>query len=139
MSTPDGEETAKSKLLETIQQTILSDVNTYPNWISQQKSLKLTKLASSSADLKVFLRHITFPQVLESYNDFFTELSTTNNNNSDDNQGNTSSYQIPLTLTPIYSANDKEQKSIRNFFQSLNAKSGGISDIDCFYLNLTIF
>lgn len=128
LSTPSENEDTKAKLLEVIQQTILSEVNTYPSWVSQQKSAKLTKLASSAADLKVFLRHITFPQVLQSYNELHTELSASGSTlegpTTDDDIRPV--YTVPLTMAPICTSHDKDSRTVKAFFQSLSTNSGGM-------------
>lgn len=64
----------KEELLAAIKSTIQSDLEKYPSWISLQKSVPAGKIASSSNDMKTFLRHIAFPHVLQSYDKIISEI-----------------------------------------------------------------
>lgn len=74
----DGAESPhKAELLSAIKNTIQSDLEKYPSWISLQKSVPAGKIASSSSDMKMFLRHIAFPHVLQSYDKIINEICPT--------------------------------------------------------------
>lgn len=68
----------KEELLAAIRSTIQSDLEKYPSWISLQKSVPAGKIASSSNDMKTFLRHIAFPHVLQSYDKIINEICPKN-------------------------------------------------------------
>jgi hypothetical protein len=60
--------------METIQKTIESDVSSFPSWITEHKSIPSGKIASSSNDMKMYLRHVAFPHVLSSYGKIIDEM-----------------------------------------------------------------
>jgi len=64
----------KEELLGAIRNTLKSDLDKYPHWIAAQKAVPASKLASSSTDMKTFLRHIAFPHVLTSYHNIVNEI-----------------------------------------------------------------
>lgn len=74
MSSTENEGPKKEELLDAIRNTLKSDLEKYPHWIAAQKAVSASKLASSSTDMKTFLRHIAFPHVLTSYHNIVNEI-----------------------------------------------------------------
>ena len=64
----------KDELMATIRNSIKYDLEKYPHWIAAQKTIPAGKIASSSNDMKTFLRHIAFPHVLKSYHNIIQEI-----------------------------------------------------------------
>lgn len=60
--------------MESIQKTIENDVTSFPSWITEHKSTAVGKIASSSNDMKIYLRHVAFPHVLASYGRIIDEM-----------------------------------------------------------------
>jgi hypothetical protein len=46
----------------------------YPSWVAAQRSAAFDKIASSSNDVKIFLRHVALPHVLSSYHKIVGEI-----------------------------------------------------------------
>lgn len=61
-------------LMDTIRNTIESDVASFPTWISNHKHIAAGKIASSSDEMKLYLRHVAFPHVLASYGKIIDEI-----------------------------------------------------------------
>ena len=57
----------KEELLGAIERAIVKDIQSYPNWVTLQKNINPWKIASSPNEMKVFLRHICLPHVLDTY------------------------------------------------------------------------
>jgi len=60
--------------LAGIKNAIKNDLEKYPQWIASQKTVPASKIASSSNDVKTFLRHVAFPHVLTSYHNIVKEI-----------------------------------------------------------------
>jgi hypothetical protein len=69
-----AEEQNDTGLLESIKNTLKSDLESFPQWISSQKTTPVAKIVSSSNDMKMFLRHVAFPHVLTSYGKIVDEI-----------------------------------------------------------------
>jgi hypothetical protein len=63
-----------ASLLVSIKNTLKSDLESFPQWISSQKTTPVAKIVSSSNDMKMFLRHVAFPHVLTSYGKIVDEI-----------------------------------------------------------------
>ncbi len=144
----------KEALLSSIRQTVESDLVSYPKWVAAQKTLKTSKLASSSTELKVFLRHVTFPGVLQGYHDLCAELhkatggaaepsaSAEDGSEAETKQeqpsSSTSSYHIPLDIVPLSSKNGGNDSGVRDFFQSISRGNKGSGHMHKTYRNMLV-
>lgn len=142
MAEAGQDDSAKAALLSAIQESVKSDSDSYPQWIAAQKASTLGKLASSSTDLKVFLRHVTFPGVLQSYHDLHGELlgavaaATTTTEGAEEAQAAPAVADIqPLDIVPLSSRNSKSEGAVRAFFEGIAAKKDGAL---CLHLNLFV-
>lgn len=139
----------KEILLQSIEDTVRKEFETYPNWISLQSNIHPAKLASSSNEMKTFLRHICFPHVMESYHKLIEEITSSfNYNNESNNSSNNSSsvlaitnnvdsdsvnndvkivsnkHILPIQTAPIYVNLNARDTTVYDFFTSISSGKG---------------
>ena len=51
-----------------------NELENFPAWITSQKAVSAGRIASSSNEMKLFLRHVAFPHVLTSYGKVLDEI-----------------------------------------------------------------
>jgi hypothetical protein len=115
----------KETLLNSIRDTLQNDTVNYPKWIALQKTAKLGKFASSSTDLKVFLRHVTFPGVLQSYHDLHLELSGSAIETDGEIEGSRKPI-VPMDIVPVSSKGGVNENAVRDFFQGISNANPGM-------------
>eukprot|EP01038_Epipyxis_sp_PR26KG_P010232 gene10232-13764_t len=136
--------------IKLINETIKLEESKYPSWIESTKDItaanaasdKLNKMVSSSKDTKIFLRHIAFPNVIDSYQSFIDELSVkqsaTNSTvltSVEENLKNNSSKlnsnkPIPFHTAPLSSENDSNSIYLNEYMNGMqNGRADGIIDI----------
>ncbi len=117
-------------LLQTIRETVQSDQSDYPQWVAAHKNLKLAKLASSSSDLKVFLRHVTFPGVLQSYRDFCEGLGSAAQTEEQHDSAAAAGAGGSLGMVPMSTKTGQNEAAVRRFFQGISRGSAdGLVDL----------
>ncbi len=131
----------KEELLEAIERAIVKDIQSYPNWVTLQKNINPWKIASSPNEMKVFLRHICLPHVLDTYctviEDMFptttgTEAHRDTDKGRDNNRLSTDNVSIgaavaalPMHSGPLLTSN-AAQSVLPEFFRIMANGKGTI-------------
>jgi len=91
----------------------VKDIQSYPNWVTLQKNINPWKIASSANEMKVFLRHICLPHVLDSYSTVIEEMFPTAAGRAKDGNGSstdrdTTSAAVTMNSGPVLSSTATE-------------------------------
>jgi hypothetical protein len=129
----------KEELLGAIERAIVKDIQSYPNWVTLQKNINPWKIASSPNEMKVFLRHICLPHVLDTYCTVIEDMFPTTEAHRDldkgrDNNGPLStdhaSVGAAVAVLPIHSGplltSNATQSVLPEFFRIMANGKGTI-------------